>query len=1016
MKKLCTLLIVLCVSTLAYAQTDVRARGSGGGQVDQPQAGTKRVSGKVVDENGEPLTGATIQILDGGTKNVLAGGYTDANGEFDISVAAGAGQLIRVQYVGYKVIEVSADAQSQGLSFTMSEDVMKLDEVVVTGLATSVKRSNLANAVTSISSEELVGTTRPVTLDAAFSGKIPGALITQNSGAPGGGILTQLRGVGTVTGNSEPLYVVDGVIINNSQFGNGRSAGPFTNAGGGGQDNTTNRLSDINPADIEDVTILKGPSAAAIYGQRGGSGVVLITTKRGQAGKTKVSVGQDVGFVSIIKYLGTTQWDASKLNLFWGAAAPGEIAALNAANASGGVIDYEREAFGRVGAISNTRVSVSGGNEKTKFYVGGNINYEEGIQRKSDFRRNSISVNVDHKFTDYISVNSQSKFFNTSNNRGWGGNDNNGVGVPYTIAVTPNYAQLRQRPDGTYPDNPYAGDNPLAIIDRGINFESTNRFIQNLGLEAFFLKQANITLKLDVRGGLDYLVTESEVFLPNDMQSQIARGPALAGADRRTTTTNFNNNFQSFLVANYSVGGGISMTSQAGFVRLSQSLAQNFVQGEGLPPNQRNPALATTRTLGSFTSTQTDIGYVLQQDFNWSDRVILGLGVRFDKSSLNYPDPQTIFTYPKGSLAVNIAKFPFWNIDKVELLKARFAFGETGNPAPFGSAFSQMASTIIGGQGGLTPATVRANPNVRFERQREVEMGLDLATFGGRLGLEYTYYIKTTLGFNFNQVPSPATGVTSITGVPVGDIQNTGMEVSVYGTPVKMPNVTWETRVQWWYNRSRVTRLIVPPFFAPNSFGNTYGRNQLREGMSPTMQVGSPTNSDGTLTTYGDYQPEFQMTWYNRVIFLKHFEFTMLWQWKKGGVNVNLTKAIRDGAGTTPDWFDPSPDPNFPTIGAWRLAANNPWQAQSAEDATYLRLREIGLYYNIPKAVFGSIVGKYIQGVRVGMSANNFVTITKYSGYDPEVSNFGSIALNQGQDLVPYPNTKRFFFHVNIDF
>ncbi|MDB5156743.1 MAG: SusC/RagA family TonB-linked outer membrane protein, partial [Mucilaginibacter sp.] len=336
---------------------------------------TKNIKGKVLDEKGLPLPGATIMV-----KGSKSGSVTSANGEFEIRDIDDQA-VFTVSFVGYKPKVVSVKDITSDITITLQPDESSLNEVVVTGLATSIKRSNAASSITHLSAQQLTGTTPPVTIDGAMSGKVIGADIVSNSGAPGGGISIKLRGISSIIGTSEPLYVVDGVFVNNSQFSTGAGASAFSGAGTN-QDQATNRLSDINPADIESIEVLKGPSAGAIYGTRANAGVVIITTKRGKAGKTRVNISQDVGFASAEKLLGSSTWNLdpigpqgqTKFDYIFGNGTTGsgsatEIAAWKKATAAGKIYDYEKIIYGNIGKISNTSLSFSGGNDKTKFYL-----------------------------------------------------------------------------------------------------------------------------------------------------------------------------------------------------------------------------------------------------------------------------------------------------------------------------------------------------------------------------------------------------------------------------------------------------------------------------------------------------------------------------------------------------------------------------------------------------------------------------------------------------------------------
>ena len=306
--------------------------------LQQAVAQDKSVSGKVTDgANGQGLPGVTVLA-----KGTRVGTATGADGQFTLSVPATTTKL-EFRFVGYKTAERDITSSST-VDVAMAVETRSLDEVVITGLASSVKRSNLANSIATVSAKELTGSTRQVTVDAALNGKIAGANISSNSGAPGGGVSVQLRGISTITGESQPLYVVDGVYVSNDQVGNGAGSAAFSGASGGTtrttQDGGVNRISDLNPNDIESIEVLKGPSAAAIYGTRANAGVILIRTKRGAAGQTRVSLTQDVGFARASRLIGVEGWTPDKIDYFYsGTRAANEKTALSFAKDNGKIYD-----------------------------------------------------------------------------------------------------------------------------------------------------------------------------------------------------------------------------------------------------------------------------------------------------------------------------------------------------------------------------------------------------------------------------------------------------------------------------------------------------------------------------------------------------------------------------------------------------------------------------------------------------------------------------------------------------
>ncbi|MFN6080183.1 MAG: carboxypeptidase-like regulatory domain-containing protein, partial [Bacteroidota bacterium] len=322
-----------------------------------------KITGSITDERtSETLMFANIII-----QNASKGTVTDLDGKFTLDIEDNNEVTLVVSSIGYLSQLVKAGPSNNVLNIKLREDATNLEEVVITGLASSVKRSNLANAVGSVSAKELVGTTTIQTTDGALYGKVAGVTVRSNGGAPGGGLSIQLRGISSLAGASQPLIILDGVYASNATQRSGRAT--VSGAGGSNQDDGANRLADLNPADIENIEILKGPSAAAIYGTRANAGVIIITTKRGAEGKTKISFSQDIGDASPLRLLGTDVWSEAKINTFFPVARrPIELERFR----QGVTVNYEDYFYDNPAILSNSRLTVSGGDEKTKFYISGN--------------------------------------------------------------------------------------------------------------------------------------------------------------------------------------------------------------------------------------------------------------------------------------------------------------------------------------------------------------------------------------------------------------------------------------------------------------------------------------------------------------------------------------------------------------------------------------------------------------------------------------------------------------------
>jgi outer membrane receptor protein involved in Fe transport len=350
-------------------------------------------------------------------------------------------------------------------------------------------------------------------------------------------------------------------------------------------------------------------------------------------------------------------------------------------------------------------------------------------------------------------------------------------------------------------------------------------------------------------------------------------------------------------------------------------------------------------------------------------------------------------------------------------LKLRAAYGESGNFAPFGAIYSPLNTTVFNGTVGSLITTTRGNPSLEPERQKELEAGLDIGAWRNRVSLEATYYRKIVEDLILN-VAVPTSSGFSFAWRNVAAIKNEGVELALNATPVLNRDFQWNFTASFWKNKAKVTRLDVPAYNT-GAFGATLGTYRIEQGKSPTQIVGigardsiynDPVDPKSGLAVYGDGEPDFNLSSYQDFIY-KNFELTLLLHWKKGGDNINLTTLLSDIFGTSPDYDKKSLDPTGrKTNGEYRLAALGTTARPWVEDASYFRVREIGLYYRTPGKVFNT------AEVRIGVSARNLINVFKYSSYDPEVSNFGSNAISSTVEVTPYPSSKSYYFTLTLIF
>jgi TonB-linked SusC/RagA family outer membrane protein len=940
-----------------------------------------KITGSISDDRtGEALMFANIII-----QNSSKGTVTDLDGKFTLDIEDNNEVTLVVSSIGYLSQLVKAGPSNNVLTIQLREDATNLEEVVITGLASSVKRSNLANAVGSVSAKELVGTTTIQTTDGALYGKVAGVTVRSNGGAPGGGLSIQLRGISSLAGASQPLIILDGVYASNASQRTGRAT--VSGAGGANQDDGSNRLADLNPADIENIEILKGPSAAAIYGTRANAGVIIITTKRGSEGKTKISFSQDIGDASPLRLLGTDSWSEAKINTFFPAARRAvEIERFK----QGITIDYEDYFYNNAAVLSNSRLTLSGGDEKTKFYISGNITAEDGTVKNTGFERYSIRANVDHKISKRVKFSFSTNYLKTDTDRGFTGNQNNaGASIGYNIAYV-----------------------PVAVTDHGINNSTVNRFIQAFNLTADLFQNNTSNLKATFSGGLDYLQNSTMVYLPEFLQFQRAQanpGDLLIGRQE-----SFNTNIQAALVYTKSLGK-LNLSSQGGMVRLDFKNSSLFNRGRGLVPGQTNLRQANIQEINeNFNNTISEAGIFLQQEANFDDKIIGTVGIRWDKSTLN-GDPNKLYAFPRASLALNLANFDFWNVGAITQLKPRIAYGETSGPVAFGSTFTSLGGTNIGGLLGSVVSSQIGNTGILPETATELEFGVDAGFFNNRLAIEATYYIKNTQNNIQNLNLAPSVGVNT-TPSNEAELENKGIELGVSGTIFDAPKFRWFSRVLYWQNRVLLTRLGIPTYIA-GAFGSGLGTFLYAQGYAPTTIVGSPAvpTNPGGFTFWGNNQPDFNVSFFNSFNILKNLELSVLVDWKQGGDNINLSAFLTDGGGTTKGWFEDANGDGIPN-GRQRDPAPYNNAGRWVMDASFVKIREVGLYYTFPKTTLSKIFNGAFKGIKLGASANNLFLFTDYFGYDPETSTFGAQSIANNVDIAPYPTPRRIFFHLNFDF
>ncbi|MGH7664891.1 MAG: SusC/RagA family TonB-linked outer membrane protein [Gemmatimonadaceae bacterium] len=964
----------------------------------------RRVTGQVTAlGTGEPLGNVSVNVED-----ASIGAYTEETGRFTLSVPESDVTLL-FRRIGYKQNRVVLAPGQTEVNVQLEADFFRLQEQVITGEATSVARVNVANDITTISADELLNAPAQ-TVEAALQGKVPGAIISSNSGAPGGGMQVSLRGITTINASIDPLYIIDGVVVSNDAIASGTNA--VTSAAGGSnasnQDNPVNRIADINPANIERIEILKGASASAIYGSRAANGVVIITTKGGRPGPPQFSLTQRFGTYQLSNKFGARDWTVDEAISTFGSVVPEAEIRAQFAN---GRQDFEEQLFGENDLSFETNLSIRGGTDATRYFVSGLVRDDAGIMEGTGYEKQGFRANLNQSLGERVTVDVNTYLVHSLARRGLSNNDNAGVSYYMVLPFTPNFFDLRPE-NGVYPLNPFERSNPFQTRDLSSNEEDVYRVIGSASVQydVFSTPSQRLFLRLD--GGIDQFSQENSLLYPPDLFFE-PTDDGLPGTAVLGNSANVNTNYS--LTGTHSWfgrSGSFTATTSAGLQRLKteQSIAQTITRD--LFASQGNIDQGSVVEVFENRQRAADLAFFAQEEvLTFDDRLLVTVAARAERTT-NNGDIDKFYLFPKASASYRFPEV----VRGVDEFKLRAAFGQSGNQPLYGMKFTTFATGNYAGALALQPGLIQGDADIQPERQTEIEGGFDAVLFGERASLSVTAYEKTIDDLILQRTAAPSTGFTTelFNG---GQLRNRGLEIGLGLTPVVTSSATWFSRVTYAHNRSKVTELPVPEFQV-GGFGTVLGAFQIEEGKSATQIVGR----DGSeVVVVGDAAPDFQMAFSNDITW-NRFRLFSLFDWKKGGDILNLTRLLADFGANSPDFCiyidpsDPSQGCDPDRGGLARISQFGSKTALYIEDAGYVKLRELTLSYSLPEEFIGTLFGGRTDAARIELSGRNLYTWTDYSGVDPEVSNFGNQAIARNIDVAPYPPSRSYFFTIAVDF
>lgn len=983
---------------------------------------TKKISGIVKDERGEPVIGANVVVK--GTTN---GTVTDMDGKYTLEVPAGG--VLQISYIGYNTQEVKVGSVNV-VNISLREDSEALDEVVVIGYGT-VKKSDLTGAVGSVQMKDVsqVGIT---SADRALQGQIAGVQVNARTGQPGEAMMIRVRGSNSLAGGNEPLYVIDGMPVEKMN-------------------------SDINPEDILSMEVLKDASSTAIYGSRGANGVVMITTKRGNTGATTIDYNGYVGVSMLRKKLDLLGKDDYIAMVNEVSQNDGKGIAITSDEAASLANNDWQDLVYQTALTHSHQVSVLGGTEQTKVYSSLNYMNQEGIIKGSNYNRFALRINGDQKLSKKLSLSASIAYSygtqNTANS-----NADGGGAIAYTAMVMPPIQEVKDA-DGKYTNftgTPWGGTNPVGMSELYKREIVNSRLLANMALTYNIID--GLTFRVNAGAevnseGIDRYIPiglSAGGKLDGDASKEKANYYTIINENILTYDKKFNKNHALNLM------GGITF----------QTYQYDKLTGSGtgfLRDVYETNNLGVASTPGTPSSGFKDyrmVSFLGRANYNLMEKYLLTVTARYDGSSKFSKNHKFAF-FPSAALAWRVSEEEFMKeIDWLSNLKLRGSIGQTGNQSidPY-QTFAQLGTSApIFGNGkdiGFNLSSM-ANDNLKWETTTQTDIGVDFGFFSNRLNIGFDYYWKQTRDLLYKATLPPSSGYSSMLR-NLGRIDNKGFEISINTINMK-GKVNWTTNLNITSNKSivkdlgtdvygnKIMRIDAPigggnwfPLFVGKAPFQLYGYEiegiyqtdeEARLNGEATKKAGDYRYKDtdgkagittGDKTIIANTQPKFTFGLTNTINW-NNFEFSFLMIGSIGGDIVNeFNKSITNIGGTwniRKDVWENHWTPEHPNAKYARASAstkdylafgdpNSIW----VENGSYLRFKDIKLAYTLPTQWFS---GTHKPNISLYVSGQNLITITSYSHYDPEAS-WMSSAVN-GWDRGVYPSSKSFTLGLQVKF
>jgi TonB-linked SusC/RagA family outer membrane protein len=961
------------------------------------------INGVVSDSRNESIIGANVLI-----KGTTTGTITDFDGKF--SIEASQGDVLVISYIGMNPKEIKVGSE-RNIRITLEEDTKALDEVVVIGYG-SVKKRDVTTAITTVSTKDL--DQRPiVSADQALQGKAAGVSVIKPNGLPGEGMVIRVRGTTSMNSSNDPLYVVDGVTLDNISF--------------------------LSANDIESMQVLKDASSAAIYGSRAANGVILITTKTGIKGKGKISLNAYAGVTSLTKRIESLNVDQYRELL----EDMGSTTALPATLTD--KTDWYDETFQNA-LTQNYQLSISNATDKINYYLSAGYTGEEGIIKVAHFERFNFRTNIENQIRPWLKIGANVSYSDYKSNGIVSGLGANRAGVVLSVINTPTYAPVWDEDNPKHYYEKFYGVNitsPVENMSRTAdNKTMNNRLISTGSAEITFLP--NLRLRSSVT--LDRLYNNYTSFL-DPVKTGYGRDMGGVSSDDRSIGTvmiydNILSYNQSFDKHNVDFMGGTSATTSN--YSKSYVSSQYFHDGSIKTVNAGNKV---SQGSGSFESAWAIMSYVGRLAYNYDSKYLATVNMRVDGSSKLNPNHRWGY-FPSASAAWRVSSENFMkDFTWIDDLKIRGGWGQTGNQAGL-SDYSYLQRFVINKQEWWIPMSDEKavpiitmnelrNSDLTWETTTQTNFGLDLTILKNRLTFALDYYSKyTTDMLMYVTLPSGSSTASSITRNE-GEMSNKGFEFSVNSRNIDKKDFKWNTDFNISTNKNQLTKLVltqtyntaktteqITEFVVRNQPGRPLGGfyGYFSDGVDPETGelIYRDLNNDGSITDsdrdyIGDPNPDFTFGMTN-IFSYKNFDLSILLQGSYGNDIYNAsrmeTEGMYDGKNQSTRvlerWRRPGMITSIP-----KAHYDMKISSYFVEDGSFLRIKDVTLSYNVTPAKMKKLG---ITKLQPYMTASNLFTFTNYLGFDPEVNQWGNSGTVQGIDWGTYPQTRTFIVGLNVEF